>query len=341
MTLDRRLADPAAIAYLAVVPLALVQVAVLGEPGRTLRGVVPYVAAAVVVVAVRALAPRETAHADAWIRVVAGAGLALAVWILGAFAVALPVGVGEPAGFYTVKALITTPVGDHNTAAGLLLPGVAAAAVAASRDRRWIFALVVTTLGLVATLSRGAAVVLVVVAVAAWPVISDRAARVRLLAAAAASLGLVLGAAAWLGAAPPDSAPLTDGPVGASIVGRADLIVRGVEVGADRPLIGTGLGAFDGEAGDLAPPNHHAHNLVAHAFAEGGLALAAVSLALPVILVVRLWRLGPGSLRDVLLVGGAGLVLHAQHDIMGGLIGYEVLLAVLVGLAAADVDGTT
>jgi hypothetical protein len=335
VAVDRLRVDPAVVAYLLVVPLVAVQSAVLGDPGGRLRGALPYLAAAAAVVAARWLAPRDAAQVTAWVRVLAGAGVALAAWILGAFAVALPVGVGEPDGFYTVKALVTTPVGDHNTAAGLLLPGIAAASVASVHDRRWTAGLVVTTLGLVATLSRGAVVVLLVVAVATWPLVSERQVRTRLLSAAVTSLGLVLLAALWLGAAPSQGVPEPDGPFGASVVGRADLIVRGLEVGAANPLLGVGLGSFAAHAGGLPPPNHHAHNLVAHAFAEGGVALAVVSVAIPVVLVLRLRRVGRGELRDVLLVGGAGLVLHAQHDIMGGLVGYEVLLAVLLGLAAA------
>jgi hypothetical protein len=39
--------------------------------------------------------------------------------------------------------------------------------------------------------------------------------------------------------------------------------------------------------------------------------------------------------RDLALLGGGGLVVHAQVEILAGRVGYEVLLAVLLGLVAA------
>jgi hypothetical protein len=44
---------------------------------------------------------------------------------------------GARGGFYRVKVQVTTPLGDHNTVAGLLLVGIVAAAVLAQEDRRW------------------------------------------------------------------------------------------------------------------------------------------------------------------------------------------------------------
>jgi hypothetical protein len=215
-----------------------------------------------------------------WLAGLVVAGGVLAAWLLVGFLAALPDGIGAPHGFYRVKVQVTSPVGDHNTAAGLLLPPLVAAAALAARDRRWLAGLLLVTLGVAATLSRGAVVVLLVVAAGAWVVSSGRRIRVLLASAAGAALVLVLGVAA-LDASPPPDGPQSEGVVGASVVARADLVVRGLEVGLDRPLAGVGLGGFGEVARDLPPPNDHAHQLFAHAFAEGGVILLTVAVSCP------------------------------------------------------------
>jgi hypothetical protein len=335
LELRRPPADDAAAAFLLAVLLAGVQAVVLGEPGTTLRAAVPYLAGFGVVVAVRAVGPRSDADLAPWLRGLTVAGTLLAVWLLGAFLGAVPLNLGEPSSFYRIKLSVTSPVGDHNTAAGLLLPAIVACAAMAVREPRWRAGLVVTTLGLVATLSRGAALVLLVVAAIGWLTASNRRFAAWLLAAATGAVALVFALALVLDASPPGEVEAADGMLGASILGRVDLAERGVEVGLDHPWLGVGLGGFEQAAADLPPPNDHAHQVFAHAFAEGGLVLLGVAIVVPVVLARRVLALPAGPGRDVLLLGGLGLLAHAQVEILSGRIGYEVLLALLVGLAGS------
>jgi O-antigen ligase len=323
-------------AYLAAVLLGVVQAVALGDPGRTARAALPFAVAGLVVVVVRAIGPRDDASLVVWLHGVAVAGVLLAVWLSGAFLGALPAGIGEPAGFYRVKVAVTSPVGDHNTAAGLLLPAIVASAAMGVRNVRWYWGLAATSLGLVATMSRGGVLALLAVAVAGWFLARNRRFRLLLLASGIVSVLLVLALAVVLDASPPADAELDQrGGLGASVVGRIDLVQRGLEVGSSRPLLGAGMGGFAEEAADLPQPNDHAHQLFVHAFAEGGMVLLAVAMAIPVALAVRVQRLPAGPGREVLALAGLGLILHAQMEILGGRIGYEVLMALLVGLAGA------
>ena len=327
--------DPVLGLYLAVLALAVVQMAVLGSPRRTAVAALPYAAAGVVVavVAARRPDPRDAVRDRAWVRGVALGAVVLAAWAITTFAIALPSGIGEPSGFYAVKVQVTTPLGDHNTAAGLLLVGAVAATVAALHDRRWLAAVAVVTAGLVATMSRGAAVVLTVVGGIALLRRATRTAGILLAIVTVIVLPGVLGLGWWLDATPPPGTPVPDGPVGTSIVARGDLAVRGAEVARGHPLMGVGLGRFVEEAADIPPPNDHAHQLLTHAAAEGGVLLLGVAVALPATLFARARRLPAGDVRNLVLLGGAALVLHAQADVMGGRVGYETLLGLLVALA--------
>lgn len=354
------------LAYVAVLALAGVQALRFGATD-VLVAALPYLAALVVLVAVRAAGPIDPdgPRAHVWIRGVASAGTLLAGWVLVRFAAALPAQLGAEHGFYRVKVAVTSPVGDHNTAAGLLLVGVVAAAVATATDRRWGWALGVTAAGMVATLSRGAAAVLLLVAAATWVATGAsaagswlvgagswltaagswltarrRTAAAMSVAAVAVVVGLGIATLALDTSPPPQDAqgPITaagSGLLGVSILGRADLAVRGVELGREEPLTGVGLGRFADHAADLPQPNDHAHQALAHAAAEGGVLLLVVTVGLPVLLAVRALRLPPSPLRELTLLGGGVLVAHAQLDILAGRIGYEVLLALLLGLAGA------
>jgi hypothetical protein len=331
--------DPALWLFLVVVLVGLLQAVVLDEPGRTLRATVPAAAAAgVVLVGGWSGVTGRPALARRWTLALAGAQVALALWALQAFLRALPAADGAPGGFYRVKLQVTTPLGDHNTVAGLLLVGVVVTVVLAQDDRRWWAGAAVTMAGVVATLSRGAAVVLLAVALASWVVAARRRVAGALTIAAVLSLGAVTALAAVLDAAPPPDAQV-EGPIGTSVLGRADLIVRGAEATLERPVLGVGLGGFADVATDLPYPNWHAHNTVANAGAEGGLLLALVATSLSALLLVRAWRQPTGWRREVTLLGGAALLLHGQIDILGGLLGHEVLLATLLVLAGPGRGG--
>lgn len=342
----RRGVDLAVVGYALATVIGLLQAV---SPARamlpTLAATVPYLAGLAVLVALRL---RVRAGHDVTRPVVFAmgvVGVVLAGWVLVRFAVAVPDALGQPFGFYRLKGRLTTPLGDHNTAAGLLLPTLVATAVLAAGDRRWRVGAGVVALGLAVTLSRGAAVVLAVVVALAFVRASRREVAVTLAAAFATVVAVLVVASALLdtavpaGTAPPGPASqsaLAD-VVGASVTGRVDLAVRGVEVGADQPLSGVGLGAFGDAAADLPEPNDHAHNQFAHAFAEGGMPLLTATLLVVGALVVRGLRAlrGPATARrDLVVLGGAALLLHAQVDILSGRLGFEVLLAALAGLAA-------
>jgi hypothetical protein len=325
--------DGAVLAYGAACLVAFVQVAVLGEPRRTLLGAIPYLAGLGVLLLLRS--SRVPVHV--WYRALAAGLIGLAAWALTTFVLALPGQLGEPHDFYRIKVAVTTPLGDHNTAAGLLLVGVVACAVLAAEDRRWLVGSAVVCLGLVATLSRGAAVVLVVIALAGRWLASSTVARTVLGGSAVAVVAGIVLATVLLDTSPPPGAGVPDGPVGTSVVGRVDLAVRGVEVGLAHPALGAGLGTFGSHAEDLPPPNDHAHQLFAHAFAEGGVGLLLVAGALPLVMIGRAWRQPRGPLRDLALLGGAALVAHAQLEILGGRLGYELLLAWLAALVTPRV----
>jgi hypothetical protein len=328
--------DIALMAYLAATVVGAVQIAVLDDAGGIVRGVGPYVVALAVVLVLRHAGPGDPESFERWTRGLALAGVLLSLWLLVGFLGALPAGLGTPAGFYRVKVAVTSPVGDHNTAAGLLLPTAVAAAATAVKRPRWGWALVIVTLGLVATLSRGAAIVLLGVALAGLLVEGDRRMRQLLTASAAVALLLIVLLAFVLDASPPAGAELPSGGLlGASVLGRLDLATRGLQVGLAEPALGVGLGRFSEVATDLPPPNDHAHQLLAHAFAEGGIVLFAVAVAVPVVLAVRVARLPKGGPQEVLALGGLTLVAHAQIEILGGALGYEALLALLVGLAGS------
>ncbi|MFA9429707.1 O-antigen ligase family protein [Egicoccus sp. AB-alg2] len=310
---------------------------------RILVATVPYATALAVVVALRRHDRRLARYSlDVWATGLALAGVALAAWLLVRFAVALPGASGAPYGFYRLKLQITSPLGDHNTAAGLLLPPLVAAAVLAARNRRWLMGVAVLALGTTATLSRGVAVVLAgTVLLAAVTASRRRVAGVLVAAFVVVVVGLTAASVGLDTAAPPGTAapgPASQagaGPFGTSVLGRVDLAVRGVEVGRDHPVVGIGLGRFAEVADDLPQPNDHAHQAFAHAFAEGGVLLLAAALVVVATLAWRALTSPSGPRRDLVLLGGAGLVAHAQVEILAGRLGYEVLLALLVGLAGA------
>jgi hypothetical protein len=331
--------DVAVLAYATACLLVVVQLAVLGVPVRTLQAAVPYAVGLGVLLLLRAIgpgAPRGPTERT-WLRGVAWAAVALAVWASATFLLGLPGQLGQPHSFYRIKLAVTTPLGDHNTAAGLLLVGVVACAVVAAEDRRWLAGSLVVTLGTIATLSRGAAVVLVLVAVLGVWLASSRVVRAVLAGSALAVVAGVVLAASVLDASPPPGAATLDGPVGASLVGRLDLALRGVEVGLAQPALGAGLGSFAEQAQELTPPNDHAHQLLAHAFAEGGAPLLVIAVTVPLVVAFRGWWQRPGPTRDLALLGGAALVGHAQLEILGGRLGYELVLAALAGLVTPRV----
>jgi O-antigen ligase len=324
--------------YLGVVLLALVQAVGFGEPRRTLVAALPALVAAAVVVAARwHRADVDEGRGRRWLLGLAGAQVALATVAIVGLLVALPAAFRGDAGFYDVKVRVVTPLGAHNTVGGLLLVGVVATAVLAQDDRRWWAGTVVTTLGVVASLSRGAALVLLVAGLTSRLLGTRRRVAVAVTVAGVVALVVVSLLAATLARDPDPSRPPSEGVVGESITDRLYLVERGLELLVEEPLLGVGLGGFGERVAEVPFPSHHAHNTVAHAGAEGGVPYAAIVVGLSVLLLVRAWRQPPGWRREVGLVGGGALLLHGQLDVLAGLLGYEVLLAVLLVLTAGPV----
>jgi hypothetical protein len=332
--------DPAVGLYLGICLLGVVQAAVLGPAVGILGATVPAFLALAVVLLVRwSRGDVDDGRGRIWVTGLGVVACLVAASAVVSFARAFPAGLDDAAGFYRVKVLVTTPVGEHNTAAAVLLVAVVVTAVLAAEDPRWYAGVVLTTLGLVATLSRGAAVVLVGVGLLALVVAARREVARTLCTAGVLVLGMVTGLASLLGAAPPAGAAVPDGPLGASLVGRVDLAVRGLEIGGEHPWLGVGRGRFVTGAQDLPFPNTHAHNAAAQAFAEGGVPLLLLVVGVTVLLAVRAWRQPSGWRRELTLLGGAALLLHAQLDIVGGIAGPEVALAVLIALARGRAPG--
>jgi hypothetical protein len=329
----------AVVAYLCLVAIGAAQAALLGRPGVILRGVWPYALALVTLAAVVRLGRSGTTHLASerlhrLIGVVAAAASLLSLWVVVMILVALPDHVDAPSGFYHLKVAITSPVGDHNSAAGLLLVGLVAAVLTATEHRAGWLATVVISLGLVATLSRGAAVVLLAVAAASWATAGrPRMVPATLTAAGSAILASILGLAWLLDASPPGESPVADGPVGASVTARLELAQRGVDLASSNPLLGSGFGTFASHAGDLPAPNDHAHQLFAHAAAEGGVVALLAVITLSGLLLVTAWRLPTSPRRTFTLLGGGALLAHAQVEVLGGLPAYELLIALLIGVA--------
>lgn len=278
------------------------------------------------------------------VRGLAVAGAVLAAWAVVAFVGALPAANG-PDGFYDVKVRVTTPVADHNVLASLLLVALVAAALVRGR-LGWVLTAALT-LGLGATLSRGAALVAVVLALAAWLLAASprnstlpphgwggtfdlRGSAVRVAAGAVGALALVLLAAGVLGAA----VPAGDGPT--SVASRGQLWRAGVAAVAEEPLLGVGLDGFRAVAAaeGAADPRDHAHSSPLHAAATVGVPAALVHLALWLLVVLRGWRHDDPRTATLLVLGGAALLLHGLVDETAFRLPVELTVAALLALGA-------
>lgn len=340
--------DPAAVGYLLLTVVAVAQVVV----GRASADDVVAFAlpAAVLVVAWWWGAAGRPAAPGLAVRALAVAAAVLAAWAVVAFVIALPSADGAD-GFYDVKVQVTTSVADHNVLASLLLVGLVAAAWLRG-PAGWL-ALAVVTLGLGATLSRGAAIVAVVVAMVvaagAWllpavprtrnstvpPLHVGRSVELRRVAGrlavgAIGALGLVLLAAWLLGAAVPEG----DGPT--SVASRGQLWRAGVTAIAEEPLVGVGLDGFSEVASRemVADPRDHVHSLPLHAAATVGVPAAVLYLGLWVLLAVRGWRHPDPRVRALALLGGGALFLHGLIDETAFRLPVELTLAVLLAVSA-------
>jgi O-antigen ligase len=244
--------------------------------------------------------------------------------------VGLPSVLGDDHAFYTLKARIITPIGDHNELAGWLLVAlVFAAGVQPTR----LPVLLLLALGLGTTLSRGALVAGLIAVVVGWFLGLDRAMLRRLLAGLVLAGALVLSAVALL-----DTTVPTDGPT-SSAAARIDLWGVALDDIRDEPVLGVGLGSFEDTAADVAGPHHHAHNGTLHALAELGLVAglaAAIRLPLATWLLLR-QPTTQGA--QVAGLGGLALLAHDQVEALALRPVSEILVACL--LASAVRQGTS
>lgn len=258
----------------------------------------------------------------------AAVGAVLSAWALVAFGVALTRHLGDPASFYAVKVAVTTPVAAHNVLASLLLVGLVAGCLLVGGDRRWWAAVVLLTLALGATLSRGAVLVGLLLPVGA-AVLRDRRLAVRLAATTVTALVLVLAAAGLLDASVPDPG----GPT--SVASRGQLWAAGWDAFASSPLTGVGLDGFRDHAAAFgaADPRDHAHDLFLHAAATGGVAVLLAVTVLWGSLAVAGRRLRDPVTRALVLLGGGVLFAHALVEETAFRPAVEVVLALLLALA--------
>lgn len=157
--------DAALAAYGAFLALVLVQAAVFPDPAHILGGSSRFVTAAAILFGLSQLVPDRDRMAGStivaegtapwrWPFALAAFGVVLSVWI----GVLLVGGMldSDRTSFYAIKKAIVIPLGASNfLAAFALVAAMVTGALAVSR-RRWLPALTVCALGLVATLSRGA-----------------------------------------------------------------------------------------------------------------------------------------------------------------------------------------
>lgn len=351
--------DVALLAYAAFLAVVVLQALVLPDATDILGGSSRFTTAAAVLLSLTLLGPGER-----WREVLVGWGAVLGVWVL----VELVAASVDPTltTFYAVKNHVVIPLGASNTLGGYLLVPAVVGAVLATRDRRFVVPAALSGLGVVASLSRGAVVALVVALVAAaW---MGRSRQLGLVAATGvvltlvATVGLTLLADADPTGAPPhptatatpspteepapgiidpvvdDAIDLTEerleGAVTTSTTGRLELWRSAAVAVTERPLLGIGLNRITVVTADLDQPHDHAHNLFLHALAESGLLGTLAYLGIWAALAWRLWRADP-SLERVALAGGAlALFLHAQVEALTYQRGIEVVIAVLLAVAA-------
>ncbi len=266
------------------------------------------------------------------LRAVAMTGLVLAIWTLLDAALSLVAHGGDPFAFYAVKVDVDTPLAAHNILASILLVALVAVALRAAEDRRWSVALVVTALALGATLSRGAALVAIAAAAVAALVGAGRRTVGLLGAGAVMALAVVLGGAAVLGADVPDPG----GPT--SVVSRTQLWRAGLDAIAREPVVGVGVDGFRAVAAEVgtADPRDHTHSVLLQAPATLGVPAGLLYLGLWVLLAWRGCTHPDRRVRSLVLIGGAALFGHGLVDETSLRPSVEVLVAILLAVAAGD-----
>lgn len=239
---------------------------------------------------------------------------------------------GDPGlGFYDLKDVVQLPLGNHNYVAAILVAALAVVLVRPLGRTWWSLAAAVIGLGLVVTLSRGgwlaAGVVLVVLAATR----RDRATVMTVGGLGVVAL-VLLGAVVLAGGG--DTGRLA-GVFSPATQARMDLWGASWEAFVANPVLGVGVDRLPEWMTEVREPYVHAHNLVLHALAVTGVLGTLVYLAYWGMVAARAVRLP--TLDDRLRVGLPLLALfvHAQIDSLSYFLVYEVVVALLVGVAAA------
>lgn len=324
--------DVAVPVYLAFLLVVGIQVLVLPEPLEIATGASRFGTALLVLLGLTQLSGGEATPRWRWPTLLAVFGAVLGVLVV----VDLVGALLDPdlVTYYDVKNAVVTPLGASNYLAAFLLVATIAGAVSwyGSRERIVLAATVLSGLGLVATLSRGAfAAAIVVVVVAAVGRRRERLAAGIAAAAAVVLVGLPLLAGIVGG--------IGDVPGVSALLNRQEQFVASWDAFTDEPVLGVGLNRYQEAVSlGLEQPHDNAHNLLLHALAETGLLGAVVYLTIWVLLIRRAWRLPAGAERTALLLALLGLGLHAQIEALAFTGSVEVLLAVLLAVAARAPD---
>lgn len=234
-------------------------------------------------------------------------------------------------GFYDLKDVVQLPLGNHNYVAAILVAALAVVLVRPLGRTWWSVAAAVIGLGLVVTLSRGgwlaAGVVLVVLAATR----RDRATVLTVGGLGVVAL-VLLGVVVLAGGG--DTGRLA-GVFSPATQARMDLWGASWEAFVTNPVLGVGVDRLPEWMTEVREPYVHAHNLVLHALAVTGVVGTFVYLGYWAMVAIRAVRLP--VLDDRLRVGLPLLALfvHAQIDSLSYFLVYEVVVALLVGVAAA------
>jgi hypothetical protein len=348
--------DPVLLAYAGILGVVALQVALFDGVWDLVGGATRFMVPTMLVAGLSQLLPDSARTAERppwrWPMVVGAFGTTLAVWTT----VQAARGFLDPARseLYEIKAAIVVPMGASNYLASFLLVAFVVSAAFVARDRRYLVPAAVCGIGLFATLSRGAMLALFVVVLLAAVLGRSRhvlaAGTAVVLGSAAVAVGLavfpVSEPAAPVG---PTPVPVTEAeqPDADEGSGRNGLAVLGGEVPGrlhlfrtawtafrEHPVLGVGMNrvattnAIDG----IGHPN--VHNLLLHSLVSIGLLGTAGYIALYVVLVLRIRRMPQRTERLALGFGLLALLLHAQVEAVAFTRAAEVLLAVMLCVAA-------
>ncbi len=317
------------IAALALVPMA--QGLVRGEGPLSTGGVGRLVTVAVLLVALPQFSAsplRWRGSTVRWDVPLIAMGVALALMTLWKV---IPALTDPTLGFYDLKDVVQLPLGNHNYVAAILGASLAITLVRPLGRTWWTVAAAVIALGLVLTLSRGSWVAAAVVLVVLAATRRDRA-----TVATVAGLGTVaLALLVVVVVAGGGSTDRLTGVLSPATAARMELWGASWQAFVAHPVLGVGMDRLPEWMTEVRQPYVHAHNLVLQSLSTTGVVGALIYLTYWAGAGLRAFGL-PG-LESRLLVGLPLLALfvHAQIDSLSYFLVFEVVVATLLGVAAA------